>query len=162
MQLLLLSLLFDLLVLSQQFFAIVLVIVIRRIWVYTLFDFIFFTIIFDKLFRVSIFWKWIVSQINCTIFFIWFDFFGNIRLVVSNKIYIVIVNIFIFSVSYLLLLDNLYLSIFLSSSLCFSLQQLGFKVFLFQLIKRSLTNFSFFQFQITWQILNLLNCTLAE
>lgn len=162
MKLLLFPLLFDLLILSEQLFTIIVVIIIRWVWMYTFFSLLLFTVIFNELFRISIFRERIITQIYCAFLFVGLDFFGYTRLVVSNKIYIITVNIFIFSISYLLLLDDLDLPIFLSSHLCFSLQQLSFEVPLFQFIKRSLPDFSLLQFQITWQILHDLNCTLAE
>lgn len=143
MELLLFSLFFDLLVLSQQLLTvIIIVIIILRIRMYPFLHLLLLTIILNKLFRVSIFWKRVISQINTTILLIQLNFFRNIRFVISNKVDIVTVDIFIFSVSYLFMLDYLNFPVFLSSRLGLSFLQLGFEISLSQFIKRSLSDFS--------------------
>ena len=144
MEFLLFPLLLYPLVLSQQLLIIIIVVVILWLWVHAWFLFFLLIIRFDERLRISILRKGIICQIyQLPLGLIGsLDLFLHIWLVVANDVHIVVVDWPLIAIPYLLLLDNLDLSILLSPSLRLSLHQLCLKIFLLQLINRSLSDFS--------------------
>ena len=137
------SLLLNFLILLQQFFTVVIIILFSRLrmnpWVF----FIRISVRFNKLSRIGIFRKRIISEIDKS-FLTDFYFLMHSRFIVADKINIVTINIRTFSVTELFFFNNLYLSVFFSTDLSLSFQQFRLEILLSQLIESSLPYFPVF------------------
>ncbi len=145
MEFLLFSLLFDAFVLSQKLLIIVIIIVLR-FWMHPRLLLLLLVVGFNEWLWIRIFRKRIICQIHqLSIGFIRpLNLLLHVWLVIAYYINIIVVNWAFVIVSDLFFLDNLYLSILLSSRLCLSLHELCLKILLFELFNGSLTYFSLF------------------
>lgn len=135
---LLLPLLFNFLVLSQKLTVIV-------FWIFVVVRIdspvmrLFLILLYKRL-RILIFGEWIGPQIQnllCLLIIRTFNLFPNGRFIILD-------NVYVLGLSLLNGIDNLYTASFFNFSLSLSLQQLCFKVMLFQLVNWSLSPLSLF------------------
>jgi len=135
MQLFFLSLLFYLLVLSQQLLTVVFLVTVLWVWVSVLFGLLLWSVVFYELLRVCIFGERVVAQIDASFLLIaGFYFFLDVWFVIADEVHIVIVDSFALPVGNRFFFDYFDFSVSFPSCLRFSLQQVSFEVFLFELV----------------------------